>query len=108
MSYNRYKSFSDNNGRVCIVPSIQIPVKSTDKYITYEEGKTRFDLVSYQYYGDPNYAWLILQANPDLGSLEFRIENGSEVRIPYPLESTLLQYENDIKLYTTTDGLNFN
>jgi hypothetical protein len=105
--YNRYKSFIDGNGNMSIVPFISIPAKSTDKYTYYEEGKTRFDILSYQYYGDPNFGWLILEANPELGSLEYRIPNNSQIRIPYPLSSTIVQYEQDIKVYVQLYGLTY-
>ena len=63
MNYSRYKSFV-SNGSYKNVPFIGIPVRGTDCYTYYEVGKTRLDLLSYQYYNDPNFGWLILQANP--------------------------------------------
>ena len=105
MDYNRYKSFVDN-GTFKKVPFISIPVRSTDCYAYYEVGRTRLDLLSYQYYNDPNYAWLILQANPQYGSLEFKIENNSKLRIPYPLNVVLQGYEEDINKYIKLYGLN--
>ena len=98
MSYDRYKKFR-KNGTVSKVPFILITVKDSDKYISYEAGKTRFDILSYQFYNDPNYEWLILQANPEYGCREFLIPNGARLRIPYPLDVTLRQYENDIDTY---------
>ena len=105
MNYNRYESFM-SNGSYKKVPFIEIPVRGTDCYAFYEVGKTRLDLLSYQYYNDPNYGWLILQANPSLGSLEFKIENCSKIRIPYPLEQAIQGYENDIAKYVKLYGLN--
>ena len=104
MSYDRYKKFRKNGYRKS-VPYISIPKKSSDIYVQYEPGKTRLDLVSYQYYGDPNYDWLILQANPEYGSLEFRIPQGAILRIPYPLETTIAQYNEDIDIYDKLYGL---
>lgn len=97
--YNRYKSFVGNDGSLKIVPFISIPEKSTDIYTYWKLGTSRMDLLSYQYYGDANYGWLILQANPSLPSVEYEISDGERIRIPYPLESTIIQYENDIKVY---------
>ena len=105
MNYNRYESFM-SNGSYKKVPFIEIPVRGTDCYAFKEVGKTRLDLLSYQYYNDPNYGWLILQANPSLGSLEFKIENGSKIRISYPLEQAIQGYENDIAKYVKLYGLN--
>lgn len=98
MSYSRYKSFIVD-GTFKRVPFIKIPKSSTDFYIYYEVGKTRLDLLSYQYYNDPNYGWLILQANPQYGSLEFKMEDNARLRIPYPLETAIQGYENELKKY---------
>jgi hypothetical protein len=105
MNYSRYEKFI-NGTSYNKIPFIEIPKSSSDKYTYYEVGKTRLDLLSYQYYGDANYGWLILQANPQYGSLEFKIENGSKIRIPYPLEQVIQGYENDITKYVKLYGLN--
>ena len=105
MNYNRYNSFT-LNGSYKKVPFIEIPVRGTDCYAYYEVGKTRLDLLSYQYYNDPNFGWLILQANPSLGSLEYKIDSGAKIRIPYPLEQVLQGYEDDITNYVKLYGLN--
>ena len=103
MSYNRYNNFVEN-GTMHLVPFIKIPKKNTDYYEYYELGKSRLDLLSYKYYNDPNYDWLILQANPEYGSLEFNIPNKSLLRIPYPLESTMSQYYADVEKYKELYG----
>ena len=103
-SYSRYKSFIVD-GTYKKVPSIEVPPSNADIYVYYEVGKTRLDLLSYQYYNDPNYGWLILQANPHAGSLEFNIEDGTKLRIPYPLETAIQLYESEIKNYTKLYGL---
>ena len=104
MSYNRYKSFI-MDGIYKKIPSIKIPESNSDFYVYYNVGKTRLDLLSYQYYNDPNYGWLILQANPHAGSLEFNIEEGTKLRIPYPLENAIQLYESEIKNYSKLYGL---
>jgi len=58
MKYSRYKNFIVN-GAYLKVPFIKIPENASDCYVYYEAGKTRLDLLSYQYYNDPNYGWLI-------------------------------------------------
>lgn len=103
MSHSRYKSFIEN-GTIHLVPFIPIPNKNTDYYEYYELGKTRLDLLSYKYYNDPNYDWLIMQANPEYGSLEFNIPNKSLLRIPYPLDITMSTYYSDIKKYKELYG----
>ena len=90
--YDRYSKFRVN-GMVKPVPFIKIPPNSGDLYITFDKTKMRFDMLSYKYYGDPDYAWLILQANPHLGGYEYSIRHGEILRIPYPLSSALNRYE---------------
>lgn len=98
MSYDRYKKFL-SNGTIRHVPFIPIPKRASDKYVNYDKRKHRLDVLSYQYYDDPNYGWLILQANPSVGSLEFNIPQGTRLRIPYPLESVLITYANGVDEY---------
>ena len=40
-----------------------------------------------------------MQANPQYGSLEFNIPDGSEIRIPYPLNNSLKDYQKSIDDY---------
>lgn len=103
-SFDRYANFR-RDGKILHVPFIEIPVRTTDYYTYYQQGKTRLDLVSYQYYGDASYDWLIMQANPEYGSLEFKIPDGSKLRIPYPLDTVLSDYNSGIKLYNELYGL---
>lgn len=104
MDYSRYKSFI-TNGTFKRVPFIKIPYSPTDCYVFYETNKSRLDLLSYQFYGDPNYGWLILQANPHVNSLEFKIENNTRLRIPYPLDSAIQGYLSEIKKYEKLYGI---
>lgn len=104
MGYNRYSKFVQN-GVMKLTPFIKIPKRSSDQYIYYEANKTRLDLVSFQYYGDANYDWLIMQANAEYAPYEFMIPNGAQIRIPYPLDVVLIQYDKDIEEYKTLYGL---
>lgn len=106
MAYSRYKSFINGDGTLQNVPFIKIPVRNTDKYTYWVNGTSRMDLLSYRYYGDANYGWLILQANPELPSIEYLIGQGEKIRIPYPLETVITQYENDIKVYKQIETSN--
>ena len=99
-TYDRYNLFR-KDGEIEIVPFIKIPVKSSDINITYKKNETRLDLVSYKYYGNADYAWLIMQANPSYGSMEFEIPDGAILRIPYPLEATIEQYIADVNQHKT-------
>ena len=96
--YDRYKRFR-GNGNCRIVPFIEIPKYDSDLYITFDKATMRLDNLSYKYYSNPDYAWLIMLANPHLGSMEFAIENGVRMRIPYPLETALSRYETNVTQY---------
>ena len=96
--YDRYESFR-SDGNIDIVPFIEIDNTSIDIVITFRKSTMRMDTLSYKYYGDPNYGWLILQANPQYGSLEFSIPDGVPLRIPYPLSTAKTRYENRIQKY---------
>jgi len=102
--YNRYENFIEN-GYMKMVPYVDIAVKDTDKYVYYEQGKSRLDLISYQFYGNPDFGWLILQANPEVGSYEFKIPNNTLIRVPYPLSTTLSQYNDALKVYDKLYGI---
>lgn len=102
--YCRYSSFSAG-GHMKLVPFAEIPIKNSDRYEYYHHNFTRLDVLSYKHYGNPNYGWLILQANPDVGGLEFNIKDGTLLRIPYPLDISLTDYEDSIKLYDELYGI---
>lgn len=97
-TFDRYSAFR-SDGINTMIPFGEIPEKNTDIKIIYEKGKMRLDQISYQYYNNSDYAWLIMQANPQYGSLEFNIPDGVELRIPYPLETTISDYQNSIDTY---------
>ena len=92
--YNRYEKFRTDGQVWSKVPFIKIKPSGSDLYITFNKGKMRFDSLSYKYYGDPNYGWLILQANPGLGAYEFNINDNTTIRIPYPLDDAINRYES--------------
>ncbi len=96
--YDRYAKFRED-GKIKIVPPITIQKESTDIYLLYDKNKMRLDSLSYKYYGDPDYGWLILQSNPNIPSMEYLIANGTVVRIPYPLSSAISRYEQSIEEY---------
>lgn len=96
--FNRYDYFLED-GEHKIVPGIEIPQKSTDKFINYKKGKDRLDKISQEYYGTPLFSWLILMANPKLGSVEFEIPDNAIVRVPFPLVNSLQDYKKGVELY---------
>ena len=102
--FNRYRKLTTNDN-VTSPPFIKLDEKDTDIMVIYRVNKTRLDKVSQEYYGVPYYSWLILLANPELGSLEFNIEENSEILIPYPLETTLKDYKEQIAKYIKYYGI---
>ena len=95
---DRYQYFV-NDDSFRIIPGMDLPIKSTDKYIQYSKGKTRLDIVSQENYGSPLFGWLIMVANPLCGSVEFDIPDNFYLRVPFPLVTSLQDYKNQVELY---------
>ena len=96
--YNRYTDFNIN-GENLTVPYVKIPTKASDKKVMYKVGQSRLDKISEQYYGTPYFGWLILQANPYVGSLEWDINDGQILIVPYPLVASLQSYKQAVDDY---------
>jgi len=96
--YDRYEKF-EHDGTFKIVPGVEIPIKGSDRYIQYVKGRTRLDKLSQDNYGSPLFGWLILMANPLLGSIEFEIPDKAYLRIPFPLTDSLQDYKTGVDLY---------
>ena len=94
--YNRYNNLMEDGQVYERVPFAEIPEIDTDKIVIFNKSKMRMDMLSYKYYGDPNYGWLILQANPEYSGFEFSIPDGVELRIPYPLDTAVSRYESSV------------
>ena len=98
MAYiDRYRLLRDN-GTMKNVPFIKIPELGSDKYVEYNIGITRFDILANEYYKDPTLGWLIGLANPER-RLEFDFEDGDIIRIPFPKETALDSYDNLMTKY---------
>lgn len=96
--YNRYTGFVVN-GEQTVVPFVRIPDKSTDKRHIYKVSQSRLDKISQQYYGTPYFGWLILQANPQNGGMEWDIPDGTVLTIPFPLVVSLQDYKSALETY---------
>jgi hypothetical protein len=94
--FNRYRKLNSDEKRIS-PPFIKLDAKQSDKFTTYTINKSRLDKLSQQHYGAPYYGWLILMANPELGSSEWEFPDNSTIRIPYPLQDTLREYEAKLK-----------
>ena len=98
MSYDRYSKVR-RDGKIGIIPHVNIPESESDYYEVYKRGISRLDNISFKYYGDANYDWLIMLANQKYGSLEFNIPDGAQIRIPYPLANAIQYYNTAIDNY---------
>ena len=96
--YNRYNDFIID-GQQTVFPYVTIPGKSSDKKYIYRVGQSRLDKVSQQYYGSPFFGWLILQANPTYGGEEWNVSDGSILTIPFPLITSIQDYNNELNNY---------
>ena len=96
--FDRYQYFEDD-GTFKMVPGVEIPIKPTDKYIQYRRNRDRLDKMSQENYDTPLFGWLILQANPSAGSIEYLIPDNYMIRIPFPLIPSLQDYKKAVDLY---------
>lgn len=101
--YDRYQKLR-KDGIIETVPPIRIDKDTTDIYIIFDKSRMRMDTLSYKYYGDPDYGWLILSANPQVSSMEYFIEDKSVLRIPYPLSTAISRYEQAIDTYNVENN----
>lgn len=94
--YDRYRDFRID-GQIMKVPYTKISHSDTDLFVTFDKSRMRMDTLSYKYYGDANYGWLLMMANPQFGSMEFDIPDKVLFRIPYPLTTALVRYEEEVQ-----------
>lgn len=80
------------------IPYIAISNRSTDKIEEFRQGYDRMDKFSLKYYSNPYLGRLIMMANPEY-TFEFDIEDGDLIRIPFPLEDVMEEYNRQITLY---------
>lgn len=96
--YNRYNNFLIN-GEQTVVPFVRLTPKASDKQYIYRQGISRLDIISQEYYGSPFFSWLIMTANPQYGGLEWNIPDGGLLTIPFPLVSSIQDYESQLNNY---------
>lgn len=98
--YKRYELLKDGSGNIKSMPFINIPERQSDKYIRWKVGTSRLDRISNIYYGSPEFGFLILYGNKKYID-EWSIEDGSIIRIPFPLQTVLEDYESILKSLVT-------
>lgn len=101
--FDRYEQFR-GEGDLKMVPGIKMQRATTDKQVIYKKGETRLDILSQMYYNNPYHGFLIMLANPQYGGLEFDIKDRDVIIIPYPFESAIERYLNQVKIYKNLYG----
>ena len=71
----------------------EIPYTLSDVYV-YTTIGDRLDNLSQQFYGSPEYYWVISAANPDLGLNSLYIPEGIQLRIPGSLNDIILSFKS--------------
>lgn len=91
--YNRYEIFTNtSSGNIEQLPFVNIPEADGDKYERWVRGVSRLDIISQRYYGNPFFDFFIVYGNPQI--IDFTdIEDGTLLRIPYPLDRVRRFYE---------------
>ena len=96
--YKRYTILTDSNGVTEMMPFVNLPVNSSDKYEYWNTTFSRMDKLANKYYGNPFYDFFINYANP-LYISEFDIPDGELIRIPFPLAKVKADYEQALTEY---------
>lgn len=70
----------------------ELPYLESDLYV-YTTIGDRLDTLAQQFYGSPEYYWVISSANPELGLNSLYVPEGSQVRIPTNLNNIILGFK---------------
>ena len=87
---DRYQATKIHKHKRCYMTTMipTIPEQESDLYIIAREGD-RLDLLANEFYNDISKWWVIAQAN-HIGKGTTVIEPGIQIRIPHPIDNTLL------------------
>ena len=95
MAISRYRQLITPQRTMQTVPGVTISIRESDKYIIYNSAKMRFDTIAAEIYGDDLYSWIIALGNPEY-PLEFDIPNNTVIRVPFPLNDVISEYEQKV------------
>lgn len=98
--YDRYSILKNSDGTIDQMPFVDLPINPSDKYEYWNSAYSRLDKLSQKYYGNPFYDWLILYANY-MYTNEFDFLDGILIRIPFPLNKAIADYEAILTAYKT-------
>lgn len=91
MALNRYRNTTDPDA---VYPDVSISERETDLFIEYG-ADDKLETVAYRVYGEPEYWWIIMLANPDY-TMEYEIEPGELIRVPFPLNSVVTEIKDQL------------
>jgi hypothetical protein len=97
--YNFRKPFLTNEEVFRILPHINIEDKPTDKTKIWNSEGDRLDIISNLYYNHPYGSQLILLKNKQFGLDEFEWDNGINITIPFPYNSSIQQFIEEVQTY---------
>jgi len=80
------------------IPFIPINKRNSDKFESFREGVTTWDALSYKYYGNSAMGYIIGMGNPEFPS-QFTIDDGKNIRIPFPLSEVLKELKEKVANY---------
>ena len=69
----------------------EIPYNVNDVYV-YTTVGDRLDNLANQFYGSPEYYWVLSSANPELGLNSLYVPEGTQLRIPSGLNNIILSF----------------
>ena len=82
--FNDIKKLQSGGGKKYYINTIlpEIPLSQNDTYIITQDGD-RLDNLSFEFYNDVQYWWVILAANPNkLRKDSYHVALGEQIRIP--------------------------
>lgn len=89
------RRYSGINNPVRIFPQVLIDERETDLYVEYNV-ETKLETIAFEAYGNPKYWWIVLMANPEF-DMEYEIEPGDVIRVPFPLNPVVTEIKAKIK-----------
>lgn len=95
---NRYadtRLYKDTSGIVYqgVTRYPEIPYSENDIYVITTDGD-RLDNLAYEYYGDSTLYWILLSANPDKSYNLLYPVLGTQLRIPFPVDTIIQEFNS--------------
>jgi len=94
MPFDFYQYLRENK-ELKNMPPIEISIRKTDKYVTYNKNFNRLDKIAGEIYEDETLGKIILWANPEY-YYEYDIPDNTVIRIPFPEEDVISEIVSQI------------